>query len=91
MRNNIIEIKAEQQLFSIAAAEDTPMAIDAIFNNLMREFTIIADFSIFKRKSGIGKGCLWWNLRVEAVVAAAKRKHRSYIALPKIHAKGSHL
>jgi hypothetical protein len=57
MRNDIIEIEAEQQLSSIAAAKDTPMAIDAAFNNLMREFTIIADLSIFKRKFGIGKRC----------------------------------
>jgi hypothetical protein len=57
MRNNIIEIKAEQRLFSIAAAEDTLMAIDAAFNNLMREFTIIANLSISKRKSGIDKSC----------------------------------
>jgi hypothetical protein len=56
MRNNIIEIKAEQRLFSIIIAKNTPMAIDAAFNNLMREFTIIADLSTFKRKFGIGKG-----------------------------------
>jgi hypothetical protein len=57
MRNNIVEIEAEQRLSSIAAAEDTLMAIDAAFDNLMRKFTIIADFSIPKRKYGIGKGC----------------------------------
>jgi hypothetical protein len=57
------------------------MAINAAFNNLMREFTIIADLSTPKRKSGIGKGCPWWNLRVQAAVAAAKREHRSYIVL----------
>jgi hypothetical protein len=82
MRNDIVEVEAEQRLPSIAAAEDTPMAIDAAFDNLMREFTIIADLSTPKRKSGIGKGCPWWNPWVEAAVAAAKRKHRSYIALP---------
>jgi hypothetical protein len=81
MRNNIIEVKAGQQLPSIAAAKDTPIAIDAAFNNLIREFTIIADLLTPKRKSGIGKGCPWWNPRVKAAVAAAKRKHRSYIAL----------
>jgi hypothetical protein len=48
----------------------------------MREFTIIADFSTFKRKSGIGKGCSWWNPRVEAAITATKREHRNYIALP---------
>jgi hypothetical protein len=57
MRNDIIEIKAEQRLSSIAAAEDTLIAIDAAFDNLMREFTIIADLSTPKRKFGIGKGC----------------------------------
>jgi hypothetical protein len=57
MRNDIIEIEAEQQLFSIAAAENTLTAIDAAFDNLMREFTTIADLSTPKRKSGIGKGC----------------------------------
>jgi hypothetical protein len=58
MRNNIIEIKTKERLSSIAAAEDTPMAIDAAFDNLIREFTIIANLSIPKRKTGIGKGCL---------------------------------
>jgi hypothetical protein len=82
MRNDIVEIKAEQRLPSIAAAEDTLMAIDAAFDNLMREFTTIADLSTPKRKSGIGKGCPWWNPRVKAAVAAAKREYRSYIALP---------
>jgi hypothetical protein len=48
----------------------------------MQEFITIADISTPKRKSGIGKGCPWWNPRVKAAVAAAKRKHRSYIALP---------
>jgi ribulose 1,5-bisphosphate carboxylase large subunit-like protein len=48
----------------------------------MREFTTIADFSTPKRKSGIGKGCPWWNLRVKAAVTAAKREHRSNIVLP---------
>jgi hypothetical protein len=82
MRNDIIEIEAEQRLPSIAIAKNTLIAINAAFNNLMKEFTFTADFSTPKRKSGIGKGCSWWNLRVEAAVAAAKRKHRSYIALP---------
>jgi hypothetical protein len=63
MRNNIIKLKAEQRLSSIATAEDTPLAIDAAFDNLMREFTIIADLSTSKRKSGIGKSCPWWNPR----------------------------
>jgi hypothetical protein len=58
MRNNIIEIKAEKRLFSIIAAKNTLMAIDAAFNNLMREFTTTADLSTPKRKSGIGKSCL---------------------------------
>jgi hypothetical protein len=57
MRNTTIKIKAEQRLFSIAAAEDTLLAINAAFNNLMREFIIITDLSTPKRKSGIGKGC----------------------------------
>jgi hypothetical protein len=82
MRKDIIEIETEQRLSSIAAAENTSIAIDAAFNNLMREFTIIADLSTPKRKSGTGKGCPWWNPRVEAVITAAKRKYRSYIALP---------
>jgi hypothetical protein len=81
MRKNIIEIEAEQRLPSIAAAENTLMAINAAFDNLMREFIIIADLSTSKRKSGTGKGCPWWNPRVEAAIAATKRKHRSYIAL----------
>jgi hypothetical protein len=59
MRNDIVEVEAEQQLPSIAAAKDTLMAIDAAFDNLMREITTIADFSTPKRKSGIGKGCPW--------------------------------
>jgi hypothetical protein len=81
MRNNIIEIKAEQQLFSIAATENIPLAINAAFNNLMREFIIIAYFSTPKRKSGIRKGP-WWNPWIKAAVAAAKREYRNYIALP---------
>jgi hypothetical protein len=80
MRNYIVEVEAEQRLSSIAAAEDTPLDIDAAFDNLMRELTTIADLSTPKRKSGIGKGCPWWNPRVEAAVAAAKREHRSYVA-----------
>jgi hypothetical protein len=81
MRKDIVEIEAEQRLSSIAAAENTPMAIDAAFDNLMRELTTIADLSTPKRKSGTGKGCPWWNPRVEAAIAAAKQEHRSYIAL----------
>jgi hypothetical protein len=81
MRKDIVEVEAEQRLPSIAAAENTPMAIDAAFDNLMRELTIIADLSTPKRKSGIDKGCPWWNPRVKAAVAAAKQEHRSYIAL----------
>jgi hypothetical protein len=57
MRNDIVEVKAEQRLYSIAAAENTLMAIDAALNNLVRKLTIIADFSTPKRKFGIGKGC----------------------------------
>jgi hypothetical protein len=57
MRNDIIEVKAKQQLSSIAIAENTLITIDAAFNNLMWEFTIIADLSIPKRKFRIGKGC----------------------------------
>jgi hypothetical protein len=80
MRNNIIEVEAAQRLSSIAAAKDTLMAIDAAFNNLMKKFITIADLSTFKRKSGIGKGCPWWNPRVKAAVTTAKREYRSYIA-----------
>jgi hypothetical protein len=82
MRNNIVEIEAEQRLSTIAAAENTPLAIDAAFDNLMREFIIIADLSTPKRKSGIGKGCPWWNPRIKAAVASTKREHRNFIALP---------
>jgi hypothetical protein len=57
MRKNIVEIKAEQRLFSIAAAENTLITINAAFDNLMQELTIIADLSTPKRKSGTGKGC----------------------------------
>jgi hypothetical protein len=59
MRNDIIEIKAEQRLSSNSTAKDTLLAIDAAFNNPMREFIIIADLSTSKRKSGINKGCPW--------------------------------
>jgi hypothetical protein len=82
MRNDIVEVEAEQQLSSIAAAENTLLAIDAAFDNLMRELTTIANLLTPKRKSGIGKGCPWWNPRVEAALAAAKREYRSYIASP---------
>jgi hypothetical protein len=59
IRKNIVETKAEQRLPNDAAAENTPITIDAAFDSLMREFTTIADLSTPKRKSGIGKGCLW--------------------------------
>jgi hypothetical protein len=81
MRNDIVEVKAEQRLFNIAIAEDKLLDVDKAFDNLMRKFIIIADFSIFKRKPGIGKGCTWWNLRIKAAIAAAKREYYNYIIL----------
>jgi hypothetical protein len=59
------------------------MAIDAAFDNLMREFTIIADLSTPKRKSGIGKGCPWWNLWVNVTAGAI-----APLPLPRLYPPG---
>jgi DNA topoisomerase IA len=57
MRPDIIKIKAKQKLERIVIAETTPKGIDAAFDKLIQELTIIADLLTFRRKSGIGKGC----------------------------------
>jgi hypothetical protein len=57
MRPDIVKVKAEQRLERIAIAEATPEGIDAAFDKLIQELTIIANLSIFRRKPGIGKGC----------------------------------
>jgi hypothetical protein len=57
MRSNIIEVKVEQRLERIAIAKVTPEGINAIFDKLIQELTIIADLSTFRRKPGIGKRC----------------------------------
>jgi hypothetical protein len=57
MQKDIVEIKAEQRLFNIAVAEATPENIEAAFDKLLEELTIIADLFIPRRKAGVGKGC----------------------------------
>jgi hypothetical protein len=59
MRPDIVKMKAEQKLERIAIAKATPEGIDAAFNKLIQELTIIADLSTSRRKPGIGKGCPW--------------------------------
>jgi hypothetical protein len=59
MQPDIIEVKTEQRLERIAIAKITPEDINAAFDKLIQELTIIADLLIFRRKSGIGKGCPW--------------------------------
>jgi hypothetical protein len=59
MRPDIVEVKAEQKLERIAIAEATPKGIDAAFDKLIQELTIIADLSISRRKPGISKKCPW--------------------------------
>jgi hypothetical protein len=57
MRPNIIKIKAKQKLEHITIAKATPEGIDAAFDKLIQELTIIANLSTFRRKPGIGKKC----------------------------------
>jgi hypothetical protein len=57
MQPDIIKMKAEQRLERIAIAEATPEGINAAFDKLIQELTIIADLLIFRRKPGIGKKC----------------------------------
>jgi hypothetical protein len=57
MRSNIVKIKAKQKLERIAIAEATPEDINAAFDKLIQELTIIADLLTSRRKPGIGKGC----------------------------------
>jgi hypothetical protein len=59
MRPDIVEVKAEQRLERIAVAKITPEGINAAFDKLIQELTIIADLSISRRKPGIGKECPW--------------------------------
>jgi hypothetical protein len=57
MRPDIVKIKAEQKLERIAIAKATLEDIDATFDKLIQELTIIADLLTSRRKPGIGKGC----------------------------------
>jgi hypothetical protein len=57
MRPDIIKVEAEQKLERIIIAEATPEDIDAAFDKLIQELTIIANLSIFRRKPGISKEC----------------------------------
>jgi hypothetical protein len=79
MRSDIIEVKAEQRLERIAVAEATPEGINAAFDKLIQELTIIADLLISHRKPGIGKGCPWWCLAVNNATTKVKRDYRSYL------------
>jgi hypothetical protein len=57
MRPDIVKVKAKQRLERIAIAEATPKGINAAFDELIQELTIIADLLTSRRKPGIGKGC----------------------------------
>jgi hypothetical protein len=52
-------MKAEQKLERIIIAEATLKDINAAFDKLIQELTIIADLSTFRRKPGIGNECPW--------------------------------
>jgi hypothetical protein len=57
MQPDIIEVKAKQRLERIIIAKATPEDINAAFDKLIQELTIITDLLIFRRKSGISKKC----------------------------------
>jgi hypothetical protein len=57
MRPDIVEVKAEQKLERIIITEATPKDIDAVFDKLIQELTIIADLLTSRRKSGISNEC----------------------------------
>jgi hypothetical protein len=57
MRPNIIKIKAKQRLERITIAKATPEDINAAFDKLIQELTIIADLLTSRRKPGISKKC----------------------------------
>jgi hypothetical protein len=59
MHPDIVKIKAKQKLERIAIIKATLKNIDATFDKLIQELTIIANLSTFRRKSGIGKECPW--------------------------------
>jgi hypothetical protein len=79
MQPDIIKVKAEQRLERITIAEAIPKNIDAIFDKLIQELTIIADLSTFRRKPGIGKKCPWWCLAINNAITKIKRDDRSYL------------
>jgi hypothetical protein len=79
MRPDIVEVEAEQKLERIAIIKATPENINAAFDKLIQELTIIADLSTFRRKSGIGKRCPWWCFAVNNAIIKAKRDYRSYL------------
>jgi hypothetical protein len=57
MRPDIVKVKAEQRLERIIIAKATPKDIDAAFDKLIQELTIIANLSTSHRKPGISKKC----------------------------------
>jgi hypothetical protein len=57
MRPNIIKIKAKQKLERTIIAKATPEGINAAFDKLIQELTIIADLLTPRRKPGISKEC----------------------------------
>jgi hypothetical protein len=55
IKNDIIQVEAEQRLLCIAIAKPTSDAIDKAFDKLIEELIIITDLSISRRKPGVGK------------------------------------
>jgi hypothetical protein len=57
MHPDIIKVKMKQKLERIVITEVTPEGINAIFDKLIQELTIIADLLTSRKKPGIGKRC----------------------------------
>jgi hypothetical protein len=55
MKNDIVQVEAEQRLPCIAIAEPTPDAIDKAFDKLIEKLITIADLFIPRKKPGVGK------------------------------------
>jgi hypothetical protein len=59
IKNDIIQIEAEQRLSCIIVVEPTLDAIDKAFDKFIEELIIIADLSISRKKPGVSKERIW--------------------------------
>jgi hypothetical protein len=55
MKNDIVQIEAEQRLSCIAIIKPTPNAIDKAFDKFIEELIIITDLFISRKKPEVGK------------------------------------